>query len=50
MDQPDEWWLAAPAPAPAPALAPDDAGEHAEVLKPFLEKFRVSACCQEART
>jgi len=42
MDQPDEWWLAAPAPAPAPALAPDDAGEHAEVLKPFLEKFRVA--------
>eukprot|EP00656_Telonema_subtile_P021171 TRINITY_DN2220_c0_g1_i3.p2 TRINITY_DN2220_c0_g1~~TRINITY_DN2220_c0_g1_i3.p2 ORF type:complete len:447 (-),score=110.93 TRINITY_DN2220_c0_g1_i3:1164-2504(-) len=47
MDQSDEWWLTAPAPAPAAALdnagAPDDAGDHAEVLSPFLDKFKVAS-------
>ena len=40
LDQPESFWVVAPQ-APEPEGAPDDAGEHADVLKPFLDKVKV---------
>lgn len=40
LDQPESFWVVAPQ-ASEPEGAPDDAGEHADVLKPFLDKVKV---------
>jgi ubiquitin carboxyl-terminal hydrolase 5/13 len=42
LDQPESFWVAAPEP-PEPEGAPDDAGEYADVLKPFLDKVKVAS-------